>query len=431
MMKREKGWIRNLAVSTALIICFLAAGLIAQYRKPATAADVPDIKESSDAQGVAGLLPDRLKIIDSAVEAAIKEEEVPGAVVLVGRKDRIEYFKAFGSRSIQPRREAMTRDTIFDVSSLTKVLATTPSIMLLVEGGQLRLGDRVQYYLPRFKGEGKGDITVRQLLTHYSGLPADFDLSKRWFGTEAALAELWKVRADSKPDQAFVYSDLNFIALGEVVHAVSGKTLDVYAGDNIFVPLGMTETCFRPPSSLVARIAPTETRRNTLRYLHGVDSNENLDEMLRGQVHDPTAWRMDGVAGHAGLFSTARDIAAYARMLLEYGKYPGGRLFSPLTVRAMSSPQSPAGSPQIRGYGWDIKTDYSSPLGDIFMEGYGHTGFTGASLWIHPPSGTYIIILSNRVHPNGGKSMNHLRGVVANIVATSIPDFDGTKCREH
>ena len=429
MKKRTKGWIHTLMLSMGFMLCLFSAGLIAQSPKPATTAGAPDEKEVRDAPKPAGLLSDRLKFIDSAVEAAVGEEEVPGAVVLVGWKDKIEYFKAFGSRSVQPKREAMTKDTVFDVSSLTKVMATTPSIMLLVEDGRLRLGDRVSRYLPHFKGGGKDDITVRQLLTHYSGLPADFDLSKRWSGYKAALDELWKVSADFKPDETFVYSDLNFIALGEIVQAVSGKTLDAYSRENIFIPLGMTDTCFRPPSSLAGRIAPTETRRDTLRYLHGQGAEGAMDEMLRGEVHDPTAWRMDGVAGHAGLFSSAQDMAVYARMLLDQGQYKGGRLLSPLTVRAMSSRQSPAGSPQIRGYGWDIQSDYSSPRGDIFMEGYGHTGFTGTSLWIHPPTETFIIILSNRVHPKGGKNVNHLRSVVANIVAAAVPDSGSTWIR--
>jgi CubicO group peptidase (beta-lactamase class C family) len=263
---------------------------------------------------------------------------------------------------------------------------------------------------------------VRQLLTHYSGLPADLDLSKNWYGYEESLEELWNLRVDSKPDKAFVYSDVNFIALGEIIHAVTGKTIDVFARENIFVPLGMTDTCYRPAPALIGRIAPTESRGNTLLYLHARIANADLDQMLRGEVHDPTAYRMGGVAGHAGLFSSAKDVALYAQMLLDGGKYGGGRLLSPLTVRAMSQPQSPPGQSQARGYGWDIRTDYSSPRGDIFDGGYGHTGFTGTSLWIHPPTETFVVILSNRVHPDGGKNMNHLRSVVANIVASAISD---------
>jgi CubicO group peptidase (beta-lactamase class C family) len=369
-----------------------------------------------------GLLPSRLGHIDTAVGTAIETGEIPGAVVLVARHGRIAYFRAFGNRSVQPEREPMTLDTIFDVSSLTKVVATTPSIMLLVESGTLRLADKVRRYLPEFSGGGKNAITVSQLLTHYSGLPADFNLSRQWFGHPAALKELWKVRTVSKPGKEFLYSDINFIALGEIVHAVSGKTLDAFAVERIFVPLDMTDTLFCPPETMKERIAPTESRRHTLRYLRAKSSQKSLDRMLRGEVHDPTAFRMEGVAGHAGLFSSARDLAVYAQMLLDEGMYKGKQLLSPLSVRAMTRPQSPFGSPDVRGYGWDLESGYSSPRGDIFEEGYGHSGFTGTSLWIHPPTDSFVILLSNRVHPNGGKDINHLRAAIANIVASSITD---------
>jgi CubicO group peptidase (beta-lactamase class C family) len=148
-------------------------------------------------------------------------------------------------------------------------------------------------------------------------------------------------------------------------------------------------------------------------------SSGSFDEILRGEVHDPTAWRMGGVSGHAGLFSTAQDLAIYAQMWLDHGAFPGGQLLSSTTIQAMASPQSPVNSTQVRGYGWDLYSDYSSPRGDLLSEGYGHTGFTGVSLWIHPPSGTFIILLSNRLHPDGGKEVNHLRGAIANIVAAA------------
>lgn len=364
-----------------------------------------------------GLLGSRLKNIDAAVAESIRSGETPGAVVLVARRGKIAYLKAFGNRSVEPSTEPMTVDTIFDISSLTKVVATVPSVMLLVEDGKLRLADRVKRYLPKFTGDGKDPIVVRQLLNHYSGLAADFDLSKSWSGRAAALEELWDADADSDPK--FVYSDINFIALGEIVHALSGKPLDEFARERIFQPLGMKETFFRPPSDMVGRIAPTEPRKNTLRYLKGVPS-AGLDKMVRGEVHDPTAWRMGGVAGHAGLFSTAQDLAIYAQTLLGKGTYRGFRLLSPLTVAAMTSPQSPPGAKDIRGYGWDLDSVYSAPRGDLLGAGYGHSGFTGTSLWIYPPADTFVIVLSNRVHPKGGKDINHLRAVIANIVASAI-----------
>jgi CubicO group peptidase (beta-lactamase class C family) len=415
-----KKWIPLTSICIATAVCLMGVVIAAQYKKPDMPVDTPGSNVAQNVPLRVGMIPGRLELIDYAVESAIREGMVPGAVVLVGCSDRIEYFKAFGNRAIKPAVEPMTKDTVFDISSLTKVIATTPSVMMLVEEGILRLGDRVSQYMPRFKGGGKDDITVRQLLTHYSGLPADFDLSTRWFGYEASLSELWKIRANSKPDKEFVYSDLNFIALGEIVRVLSDQTLDVFANEHLFAPLGMKDTRFSPPDEMIGRIAPTETRRSTLQYLYGNGDGASMDAMVRGEVHDPTAWRMGGIAGHAGLFSTASDVALYARMLLNMGELDGKRYFSPLTVQAMTSPQSPPDSDQIRGYGWDIQSDYSSPRGDIFMTGYGHTGFTGTSLWIHPPTDIYIVILSNRVHPDGGKNMNHLRSVVANIVASAI-----------
>jgi CubicO group peptidase (beta-lactamase class C family) len=405
---------------TLFFLCI--AGTTLLYGTQAFSAETPRKGMAQATPETVGLQASRLNSIDAVFTKAIGAGETPGAVVLVARHGQIAYFKAFGNRSTQPKTEPMTNDTIFDIASLTKVIATAPSIMLLVENGTLRLEDKVKRYLPNFTGGGKDGITLRQLLTHYSGLPPDFDLSRPWSGYQAALGELWKIITAAEPGKEFAYSDLNFITLGEIVRTVSGKTLDVFAHEHIFVPLDMKETCFRPLEKMVARIAPTETRRNTLKYLKGISSKESLDVMLRGEVHDPTAWRMGGVAGHAGLFSSAQDLAIYAQMLLDRGNYPGGRLLSAAAIQAMTSPQSPDHSNQIRGYGWDIESSYSSPRGDLFEKGYGHTGFTGTSLWIHPPTGTFIIILSNRVHPDGGKDINHLRGAIANIVAGAISD---------
>lgn len=376
----------------------------------------------------AGLDPARLERIGEAVGEAVRAGEIPGAVVIVGRRGAADYCRAFGNRALVPAAEPMTADTVFDVSSLTKVMATTPAVMLLVEEGRLRLDDRVSRYLPEFTGGGKEKITVRQLLTHYSGLRPDFDLSREWSGTAGALRELWGMKTEAEPGTKFVYSDLNFIALGELVRALSGKSLDVFARERVFAPLGMNDTGFLPPKALLGRIAPTEPRRNTLRYLGGRE--EALDAMVRGEVHDPTAWRMGGVAGHAGVFSSARDLARYARMLLGDGAsgdgasgggaHGGGRLLSPATVEAMTRPQSPAGALPERGFGWDIGSDYASPRGDLLGGGYGHTGFTGTSLWIWPEEGLYVGVLTNRVHPDGGKNINHLRGAIANIVAAAL-----------
>ncbi len=406
-----------------IMMCLVVAGLFADSGMPGSFAESPRNKLMQAAPETVGLRPEHLKHIDKAGEDAMRAGEIPGAVGLVTRRGRIAYWRAFGSRAVRPLPEAMTADTIFDVASLTKVLATAPSIMRLVENGDVRLDDKVKRYLPNFIGGGKDAVTVRHLLTHYSGLPADFDLSKEWFGYAAALQELWKIKTDTEPGKEFKYSDLNYIALGEIVRIVSGKSLDVFARENIFFPLDMTDTGFLPSAKLQPRIAPTESRANALRYLKGQASKASMDQILRGEVHDPTAWRMEGVAGHAGLFSSARDIALFAQMLLERGSLHGARILSPMTVQAMTRPQSPPNSIEVRGFGWDLGSAFSSPQGDLFEGGFGHTGFSGSSLWIHPPPATSIVILSNRLHPDGGKDINHLRGAVANIVAAAISDL--------
>ncbi len=400
--------------SAVLVLCLLAAAPPAPV-KASPQAGLPQAEPES-----AGMLAVQLQKIGPAVEAAMEAKEVPGAVVLVARHGKVVYLKAFGHRAVEPAMEAMTTDTIFDMASMTKVMATAPSILLLVEQGEVRLGDKVKHYLPKFVGGGKDAITVLELMTLYSGLPPDFDLSRPWQGYDAALEELWKETTQGEPGKEFVYSDLNYIALGEIVRAVSGKKLDVFSSENIFGPLGMSETRFNPPPEWRPRIAPTESRARSLAYLKGQGLPSESNECLRGEVHDPTAWRMEGVAGHAGLFSSARDVAIYAQMLLNNGTQGGKRFFSPLGVQAMTTPQSPRPALQLRGLGWDIDTAYSSARGDLFAGGYGHTGFTGTSLWVIPAADTFVVILTNRLHPDGKGDAVRLRGVIANIVAASI-----------
>jgi CubicO group peptidase (beta-lactamase class C family) len=406
----------------ALRQAFLSAILFSLICTAAAGQTAPPRGLTQSAPESIGLLSGELKKIDAVVNAAIQAKEIPGAVVLVARKGRIGYFRAFGQRAVLPAPEPMTLDTVFDMASLTKVMATSPAVMTLVDRGDLRLDDRVKRYLPKFVGNGKDSITLRQLLTHYSGLRPDFDLSKEWFGTAATMEELWLEKTQSDPGKEFVYSDLNFIALGEVVHTVTGKTLDAYVREAIFEPLGMSDTRYTPPPDWKPRIAPTEPRARTLAYLKGEGAG-SPPEILRGEVHDPTAWRMEGVAGHAGLFSSAKDVAVYAQMLLNHGTFQGKRILSQAAVTAMISPQSPRGLTALRGFGWDIETSYSSPRGDLFPGGFGHTGFTGTSLWVHPQTETFIVILSNRVHPDGKGDATHLRGVVANVVASALADL--------
>src|SRR5207248_1189754 len=329
--------------------------------------------------------------------------------------------------------EAMTLDTIFDLASLTKVVATTTSIMILVEQGRVRLADPAVQFIPEMKGEGRDAITIEQLLTHTSGFAPDFDLRERWAGYAEAMKHLYREPLRNQPGTRFVYSDINYIALGEVVHRVSGMMLDEFARRNIFGPLGMRDTGFRPDAKLRSRIAPTEKRRGQMNYLgdSGADAGSAGEQWLRGEVHDPTSFRMGGVAGHAGLFSTADDLAIFSQMQLNGGISNGARVLSPLAIAMMTQPHAVAESGAGRGLGWDIASSFSTNKGDLFPLGsFGHTGFTGTSIWIDPASDSFVIFLSNRVHPDGKGDVGPLRGRVASIVASSIIDASQTKARE-
>lgn len=380
-----------------------------------------------------GMSAERLARMDQVVQAAIEKKELPGAVVLVARHGRIAWRKAYGSRAVEPQREAMTADTIFDLASLTKIVATTTSIMILIEQGKVRLSDPVVTFIPEMKGGGRDAITIEQLLTHTAGFAPDFDLRERWTGYDEAIKRLYREPLRNQPGARFVYSDINYIALGEVVHRVSGQTLDQFTRGNIFGPLGMHDTGFNPDAGLRSRIAPTEKRRGQMNYLG--DSGENAgpqgEQWLRGQVHDPTSFRMNGVAGHAGLFSTANDLAIFCQMVLNGGIYNGVRILSPMGVATMTRPRAIAENGSARGLGWDIATSFSTNKGDLFPLGsFGHTGFTGTSMWIDPASDSFVIFLSNRVHPDGKGDVGPLRGRVASIVASSITDTTVTKARE-
>ena len=375
----------------------------------------------------AGVDPARLAGIGPLVEAAIARKELPGAVVLVWHDGRVVYHAAFGHRALDPVEEPMTEDTIFDLASLTKVVATTPSVMKLVEDGKIRLNDRVATFIPEFAAHGKGDITIRHLLTHESGLRPDLDLADPWTGADTAIRLAAGEVPVAAPDERFIYSDINFELLGEIVRRVSGLRLDEFARREVFEPLGMRETMFLPPAALRPRIAPTE--RCTP---FGWPCEVPGAQMLRGVVHDPTARRMGGVAGHAGLFSTAADLAIYCRMLIGGGTLAGDgsaaggaavRVLSALTVAKMTSPATPPGEKNVRGLGWDLDSAYSSNRGELFPLGsFGHTGFTGTSIWIDPATDTFVVFLSNRVHPDGRGDVTPLRARIATVVASALTD---------
>jgi uncharacterized protein YbbC (DUF1343 family) len=382
----------------------------------------------------------RLAFIDAAVNEAVERKETPGAVVLVARRGGVVWRRAYGSRALVPAREAMTTDTVFDLASLTKVVATATSVMILVERGKVRLGDPVTQYIPELKGGGREKVTIEHLLTHRSGYAPDFDLSEQWSGYDEMLKHLYAEPLRSAPGARFVYSDINYITLGEVVRRASGRTLDEFAYENIFRPLGMKDTGFRPigrnasnaprhdDPSYVARIAPTENVHGMKSYLGGAGANGTEGErVLRGEVHDPTSNRMGGVAGHAGLFSTADDLAVFCQMIMNGGEYNGARILSPLGVAEMTRPRQVTDEGGARGLGWDVSSSFSSNRGDLFPVGsFGHTGFTGTSVWIDPASETFVVFLSNRVHPDGKGDVGPLRARVANIVAGAVTDVGAT-----
>ncbi len=347
--------------------------------------------------------PVKLAAVDAVIQQSITDGNIPGAVLVVGHNGAVVYRKAYGARALEPKREGMTVDTIFDLASLTKVIATTTAVMQLVEQGKVRINDPLAKYLPEFAQNEKQDITIRQLLTHYSGLAPDLDLTTPWEGKQTAYQLAFVTPPETTPGSGFVYSDINFIMLGALVEKVSGETLDAYTAQHIFAPLKMLHTRFLPPASWRARIAPTQY--------------DETEHMLRGVVHDPTSRRMGGVAGHAGLFSTGDDLAKFAQCLLN----GGDGILSHLAVEKMTSPEQPPAAPVLRGFGWDIDSPFSSNRGDLLPVGsYGHTGWTGTSIWIDPTTQTYIILLTNSVHPRGKGNAIGLRVKVATAVAASL-----------
>ncbi len=357
------------------------------------------------------------------VEKAIADKQLPGAVVLVGRDEQVLYRKAFGFISYSPAAPVMAPDTVFDLASLTKAVVTTTLIMQLVEQGELRLTDPVGKYLQQLTDTEVKKITMLQLLTHSSGLADGFDRREFWQGKAGLDGALAQLRLKTKPDQQFVYSDIGFILLGLVAEQITKQPLDLLAQQRIFLPLQMKDSRYLPldkPSqdtAYVQRIAPTENLKGDADYQKLLPNY--AQPYLHAVVHDPTALRLGGVAGHAGVFGTADDLALFAQMVLNGGELKGQRLLSPLAVQRLLTPV--VIGDQNRALGWDMQTAYSAPKGDLLpQESFGHTGFTGTSIWLDPASRTYIILLSNRVHPSRTTSITDLRAKLANIVAAGI-----------
>ena len=402
-LRRQRVLFASLVVSSAFILVGATLPLHGSEVSSGDEAAGAKTPASSSKPSTAAANPVKLPAVDSIIQQAISDGNTPGAVLLVGHNGNVVYRKAYGERALEPKHERMTLDTIFDLASLTKVIATTTAVMQLMEQGKVRLNDPVAKYIPEFAQNGKEDITLRQLLTHYSGLAPDLDLTTPWEGKDLAMQLAYVTPPETTPGSGFVYSDINFIMLGAVVEKVSGETLDQYTARHVFTPLKMLHTRFLPPASWRAKIAPTQ-----------YDESEH---MLRGVVHDPTARRMGGVAGHAGLFSTGDDLAKFAQALLN----GGGGILSPVVVEKMTTPETPPSAPILRGFGWDIDSPFSSNRGDLLPVGsFGHTGFTGTSIWIDPTTQTYIILLTNSVHPRGKGNAIGLRVKVATEVAASL-----------
>ncbi len=335
------------------------------------------------------LLPEPLAAIPATVEEAIRAGETPGAVILVGHQDQVVLRQAFGHRRLAPP-QPMTPEAVFDVASLTKVLATTPAVLQLVEQGRLQLDAPVNRYWPFFKGHGKDRITVRQLLTHYSGLRPGLLPKPAWSGTDGALKQIAADTPPHPPDARFIYSDLNFIILGELVRRVTGQP---HCRQHIFEPLGMHDTGFKPSRTLYQRLAPTM-------------------EGSQGVVHDPNTRRMGGISGAAGLFATADDLARFAQAVLDDGCHPGGKILNSDTIGTMVQANSPAGKLPARGLGWAIHSPSGNWSEMLPAGSFGHKGFTGTLLWIDPETRTYLVVLSNRVYPDGEARPETLRDKV-------------------
>jgi CubicO group peptidase (beta-lactamase class C family) len=364
-----------------------------------------------------GMSSKHLAYLDQIIGEALQRKDFPGAVLLVTRKGRMVYKKAFGESQWLPGPKPMSGDMIFDMASVTKPVATATSVMILVERGKVRLWDKVKTYVPDFavylqeKGVPGDDARLWHLLTHTSGLPPYTDPKEveKKYGNPCSTEDLVKVISqipkESPPGKQFTYSCLNYITLAWIVKKVTGQTIAEFAAENIFRPLGMSRTFYNPPPQFLPLCVPTQV----------VDGSP-----LRGIVHDPLARLQGGVSGNAGLFSTADDLAVFAQMMLNRGEWNGVRILSPLTVERMTE-VFPKVADSGRGLGWDFTSDYGTVRGDLFSYGsYGHSGYTGTSIWIDPETKTAVIFLTNRIHPDDKGEIIAMRSKVANVVAASI-----------
>ena len=338
--------------------------------------------------------------IEPIVEQGIANGEMPGAVVVVADRERILYQRVFGNRQVEPSEESMTIDTVFDMASITKPVATATSVMVLVQQGKIDVDQPVSHYLPEFSGKGKEAITVSDLLLHVGGLIPDNSLKDYQDGEEKSWQRICELKPIAERGEKFAYTDVGFIVLGELVERVSDQPLDEFAAEHIFQPLAMSDTGFKPRHELKQRTAPTEKRDG---------------EWIRGEVHDPRSYLLDGVAGHAGLFSTAEDLVRYGQMMLGGGKNSDVVVLDDATFKLMTEPRKvPRGT---RTFGWDHRSPYSSNRGKSLSDSaFGHGGFTGTVLWIDPDKERVFVFLSNRLHPDGKGTVNKLAGRIATLI---------------
>jgi CubicO group peptidase (beta-lactamase class C family) len=351
----------------------------------------------------------RLNRIDEIVSDGLMQEKMPGCVVLIGRREGIVFRRAYGFRQLQPNKAEMTTETVFDLASLTKPIATATSIMILVQQGKLDPNVTVATYLPEFAQNGKDTITLRHLLTHTGGLIPDNPIEDYADGAAGAISRIYELAPTAAPGESFDYSDVGFIVLGQIVTAVSGKDVHEFSQEHIFKPLNMAETGFLPHDALKLRAAVTQERDG---------------HWMQGEVHDPRAFAMGGIAGHAGLFSTADDLARYATMMLGSGRLDNVQIMDEPTFKLMTtSLEIPRGR---RALGWDAKTGFSSNRSDLMSsQAFGHGGFTGTGIWIDPIQNLYYIFLSNRVHPDGKGLVNPLIGRVGTVASAAIVQPEG------
>jgi CubicO group peptidase (beta-lactamase class C family) len=349
--------------------------------------------------------------MDRAVAAAIELQMTPGAVVVAGTGDAIVFQKAYGHMTYESDSPAMKVDTIFDLASLSKSVGCASSVMVLIDRDKLSVHDKASKYLPGLDTPQKKDITIEELLLHQAGFPGDNPVQD-YVGTRQNMFDnVFKYKLSYRPGTDYIYSDMNFITLGAVVEAVTGERLDKFAQDNVFTPLKMKDTMYNPPASLKDRCAPTEKRDG---------------KWIVGQVHDPRAYALGGVAGHAGVFSTAGDVARFCQMILNHGELDGTRIVSEKTWEQWTKPRplkNDKGETFVRAYGFDVDTKMSpSPRGRRFPKGtsFGHTGYTGTSYWIDPADNVFVVLLTNRVHPDDDAEIGTLRKRVATIAAEAM-----------